>query len=173
MDFPKSPELIAKLVRIGSHANSLIMDFFSGSASTADAVINVNAEDGGNRRFIMIQLPEHVAPDSAAAKAGYSTISDIAKERIRLVGKHVLRGDSHDGWNHDIGFRVLKVDTSNMVDVYYLPEVVKQTDLVGHADNIKPDRTPEDLLFQVLVDWGVDLSLPISHETVLKKRYSP
>jgi adenine-specific DNA-methyltransferase len=169
MDFPKSPELMAKLVRIGSHPSSLIMDFFSGSASTAEAVMRVNAEDGGDRRFIMIQLPEEVDADTSASKAGFSSIADIGKERIRRVGKKILEGESHDDWNQDIGFRTLKIDTSNMADVYYAPDALNKDNLDLFVDNIKPDRTPEDLLFQVMLDWGVDLALPIAKQAIRDK----
>ena len=169
MDFPKSPELIAKLVKIGSHPDSIVMDFFSGSSSTAHAVMKVNAEEGGNRRFIMVQLAEELAADSAGAKAGYKNISDIGKERIRRAGKQVLEGDSDENWQRDIGFRVLKVDTSNMADVYYVPDVLDKGNLDLFVDNIKPDRTPEDLLFQVMLDWGVDVALSITKRSIQGK----
>lgn len=128
--------------------------------------MQLNAEDGGNRKFIMVQLPEEVDPKSESAKAGYSNIAEISKERIRRAGAKILEGECHPNWNKDIGFRVLKVDTSNMKDVYYRPDEVDQTDLLSSVDNIKADRTGEDLLFQVLVDWGVDLTLPIRHEKI-------
>lgn len=167
MDFPKSPYLMEKLVRMGTHEDSIVLDFFSGSASTAHGVLNVNAGDGGNRQFIMVQFPEEVGETSPAAKAGFSNIAEIGKERIRRAGKQILDGECHADWNQDIGFRVLKIDTSNMVDVYYAPDEVNQEDLLSAVDNIKPRRdNPEDLLFQVLVDWGVDLTLPIRRETI-------
>ena len=112
----------------------------------------------------MVQLPEECDPKSEAAKAGYSNIAEISKERIRRAGAKILESECHSDWNKDIGFRVLKVDTSNMKDVYYRPDEVDQSDLLSSVDNMKPDRTGEDLLFQVLVDWGVDLTLPIRHE---------
>jgi adenine-specific DNA-methyltransferase len=126
MDFPKSPELLSKLVKIGTHSDSVIVDFFSGSASTAEAVMAVNAEDGGCRNFIMIQLPEQLEADSAAFKTGLSTIADIGMERIRRAGKKILEGQCHDEWNKDIGFRVLKVDSSNMAEVHYAPDNTTQ-----------------------------------------------
>ena len=169
MDFPKSPDLMAKLVKMGSNHDSIVLDFFAGSASTAEAVLSVNAEDGGNRRFVMVQLPESVEPDSAAGKAGYKTIAEIGKERIRRVGKKILGGECNDGWSQDCGFRVLKVDTSSMKDVYYTPDASNQDLLADLVDNIREDRTPEDLLFQVLLDWGVDLALPISQEAIAGK----
>jgi adenine-specific DNA-methyltransferase len=169
MDFPKSTELMAKLVKIGSHPDSIVMDFFSGSSSTAHAVMTVNAEEGGNRRFIMVQLAEGLPADSAGAKAGFKNIADIGKERIRRAGKQVLEGDSDEGWQQDVGFRVLKIDTSNMADVYYVPDALEKEKLDLFVDNIKPDRTAEDLLFQVMLDWGVDLALPIEKKTIQGK----
>ncbi|MGD9924099.1 MAG: site-specific DNA-methyltransferase [Pseudorhodoplanes sp.] len=169
MDFPKSPDLISRLVKIGTTRECIVLDFFAGSATTAASVLSVNAEDGGNRAFIMVQMPEEVEQSSAAYKAGFHTIGELAKERIRRAGAKTLEGDCHPEWNRDVGFRVLKIDTSNMQDVYYRPDEVDQKDLLEAVDNIKPDRTAEDLLFQVLVDWGVDLSLPIRRESVQGK----
>lgn len=169
MDFPKSPDLISRLVRIGTSKESIVLDFFSGSGTTASAVMAVNAEDGGNRRFMMVQLPEEVAPSSEAYKADYRSIAELAKERIRRAGNKVLKGKYHTEWNRDVGFRVLKIDTSNMKDVFYRPDQQTQASLFDAVDNVKPDRTAEDLLFQVLVDWGVDLALPIRCDTVRGK----
>lgn len=169
MDFPKSPELMIKLVKMGSHRDSIVIDFFSGSASTAEAVMSVNAEDGGNRTFIMVQLPEIADSASAAAKAGYSSIADIGKERIRRAGKRILDCECDDDWNQDVGFRVLKVDASNMADVYYSPDSLERNNLDLFVDNITPGRTPEDLLFQVMLDWGVDLALPIAKQAIQGK----
>ncbi|HDX3202359.1 TPA: site-specific DNA-methyltransferase, partial [Escherichia coli] len=143
--------------------------FFAGSATTAHALIHLNAEDGGNRKFIMVQLPEECGKKSEAYKAGYKTIAEISKERIRRAGAKILEGECHKDWNKDVGFRVLKVDTSNMADVYYSPDQVSQGSLDLLVDNIKSDRTDEDLLFQVLLDWGVDLTLPIKKETIQGK----
>ena len=131
--------------------------------------MQLNAEDGGTRRYVMVQLPEQCAEKSEAYKAGFKTIADIAKERIRRAGAKVKAENATTAANLDTGFRVLKVDTSNMADVYYAPDAVKQADLVAHTDNIKPDRAPEDLLFQVLVDLGVDLALPITQEEIAGK----
>lgn len=117
----------------------------------------------------MVQLPEPTSPDTEAFKAGFTTIAEVSKERIRRAGKKILAGACHADWNRDVGFRVLKVDTSNMQDVYYRPDEIEQKDLLTAVDNIKPDRGSEDLLFQVLVDWGVDLTLPIRRETVQGK----
>jgi len=117
----------------------------------------------------MPQIPEATKEESEAAKLGYGNIAEIAKERIRRAGAKILEGECHPNWNRDVGFRVLKVDTSNMQDVYYRPDQVNQKDLLHAVDNIKSDRTAEDLLFQVLVDWGVDLTLPIQRETIQGK----
>ncbi len=165
----KPLELLIKLIFHFTNPNDFILDFFAGSATTAHAVMQLNAEDGGNRKFIMVQIPETCKPDSEAFKAGYNTIAEISKERIRRAGKKILEGACHEAWKKDIGFRVLTVDTSNMMDVYYTPEQTEQTNLRFLTDNIKPDRTDEDLLFQVLVDWGIDLSLPIESTTILNK----
>lgn len=165
--FPKPSALIKHLIGlVGS--DGIMLDFFAGSGSSAHAVIDYNAENSSTWRFIQVQLPEKCDESSAAYKSGFPTIADLAKERIRRVGNAAkLRNEI---LTSDIGFRVLKTDTSNMAEVYYVPDAVKQIDLVAHTDNIKPDRTPEDLLFQVLVDWGVDLSLPITQETIAKKK---
>jgi len=167
---PKPVSLLKKMILLGDHTrNGIILDFFAGSATTAHAVMQLNAEDGGNRRFIMVQLPEPTPEKSEARKAGFETIADIAKERIRRAGKKILEGECHPDWNRDVGFRVLKVDTSNMKDVYYFPDELKQEDLEDLADNVKSNRTAEDLLFQVLIDWGVEPTLPIRRETIQGK----
>lgn len=166
---PKPIGLLEHIVDLGASSDALVMDFFAGSGTTAHAVLKKNSEDGGSRRFIMIQLPEATNEDSEAHKAGYKTIAEVSKERIRRAGKKILEGECHPDWNRDVGFRVLKVDTSNMKDVYYRPDELKQSDLLDMVDNVKEGRTAEDLLFQVLVDWGVDLTLPIRRETVQSK----
>lgn len=117
----------------------------------------------------MVQLAEPTNEKSLARQAGFSTIADISKERIRRASKSILEGECHPGWNRDVGFRVLKVDTSNMKEVFYRPDEVDQKNLLGAVDNIKTDRTAEDLLFQVLVDWGVDLTFPIRREFIRDK----
>lgn len=167
--FPKSVELIRRFVEIGSGEEDLILDFFSGSSTTAQAVMKMNSEDGGNRKFIMVQLPEGCDQKSEAFKAGYENIADIGKERIRRSGKKILEGQCNPDWNKDIGFRVLKVDSSSMADVYYAPDAIVKNDLQLFIDNIKSDRTHEDLLFQVMLDWGVDLTLPITKQSVQGK----
>ena len=170
-DYPKPVEMIMRLCEMGTsnEPEDLILDFFAGSSTTAHAVMQLNAEDGGNRRFIMVQLPETCDEKSEAAKAGYGTIAEISKERIRRAGKKILEGDCHEGWNRDVGFRVLKVDTSNMADVFYTPDALQQSLLDMATDNVKPGRSPEDLLFQVLLDWGVELTLPIRKESIQGK----
>ena len=163
MDFPKSPDLMARLVRMGAHSDSIILDFFSGSAAMAHGVMAVNAEDGGTRQFFMVQLPEPVPDESPAAKAGLSNIAEIGKERIRRAGQEVVGEDSHQ----DVGFRVLAVDTSNLSEVYRTPDEIEQGSLLADVDIIKPGRgDPDDLLFEVLVHWGIDLTLPISCKTI-------
>jgi adenine-specific DNA-methyltransferase len=166
---PKSVDTLRELIRMATHKDSIVLDFFAGSGTTAHAVLAQNAEDGGRRRFALVQIAEPTPDGSEARKAGFSTVADITKERVRRAGAKVLEGESHPDWNRDVGFRVLKVDTSNMQDVYYRPDQIDQKDLLTAVDNIKPDRSPEDLLFQVLVDWGVDLTLPIKRETVQGK----
>ena len=174
--FPKPVQLIRQLLSVstddGKDTNYVVLDFFSGSATTSHAVMALNAEDGGNRKFIMVQLPESCDGASEAFKAGYKTIADIGKERIRRAGKKVKAENSNEDSidKLDIGFRVLKIDSSNMKDVYYAPDAVQQGDLLDQVNNIREDRTAEDLLFQVLLDWGVDLALPITTETIAGKQ---
>jgi adenine-specific DNA-methyltransferase len=170
--FPKPTDFLKKLLQIGlnEETEAIVLDFFSGSASTAHAVMALNAEDGGKRRHIMVQLPEPCDEKSEAFKAGYKTIAEIGKERIRRAGKIIKAENAITAPNLDIGFRVLKIDSSNMKDVYYAPDAVQQGDLLAQVDNIRADRTPEDLLFQVLLDWGVDLALPITTETIAGKQ---
>lgn len=169
-DTPKPTKLLGHLVRLsGATKNELILDFFAGSSTTAHAVFQLNAEDGCNLKFVMTQLPETCDETSSAFKVGYRNIAEISKERIRRAGAKILAGECHKDWNKDVGFRVLKVDSSNMADVYYSPDQVTQGSLDLLVDNIKSDRTDEDLLFQVLLDWGVDLTLPIKKETIQGK----
>jgi len=147
-------------------ANDIILDFFSGSATTAHAVMQLNAEDGGNRKYIMVQLPEPCNEKSEAYKAGFKNISEIGKERIRRAAKKIKE---ETGADIDYGFRVFKVDSSNMKDVYYRPEELSQQDLFGMVSNIKEDRTGEDLLIQVMLEWGLELSLPMEKRNILGK----
>ena len=158
--FPKSPELISRCLEIASCKDSLVLDFFSGSASTSHAIMQLNAEDGGNRKFIMVQLPEGTEVDSEAYKAGYQNICEIGKERIRRAGKKI-KEENPEAKDLDIGFRVLKCDSSNMKDVYFSPQDYSQTMLFDLLDNIKDDRTDLDLLFDCMLRWGVELSMPI------------
>jgi adenine-specific DNA-methyltransferase len=168
-DYPKPVDLIKRLIHLGTNGDEIVLDFFAGSATTAHAVMQLNAEDGSSRQFMMVQLPEICDEKSEAFNAGYNTIAEISKQRIRLAGKRVLEGEYQKGWNKDIGFRVLKVDTSNMADVYYAPDALDKAKFDLFIDNIKPDRTPEDLLFQVMLDWGVDLALPITKQSIQGK----
>jgi adenine-specific DNA-methyltransferase len=169
-DFPKPSKLInyffSFVVDDEIDRNGIYLDFFSGSASSAQALLALNKADSGNRKFIMVQLPEPCDEKSEAYKAGYKTIAEIGKERIRRVGKKIRAEVGEKANNLDIGFRVFKVDTSNMKDVYYTPDELKQNNLELFKDHIKPDRSPEDLLFQVFIDWGLDLALPIAKETI-------
>ena len=170
-EYSKPLSLIKSLIPQVTKDNDVILDFFAGSSSTAHAVFEQNSLDGCSRKFIMVQLPEECNKKSSAYMAGYQNIADISKERIRRSGNKVINGKSHENWNKDIGFRVLKIDSSNMADIYYVPDEVKQTDLLKSADNIKPDRVKdhESLLFQVLLDWGVDLTLPIRKDKIQGK----
>lgn len=169
-DNPKPLQLIYDFVKIGSNDNSIILDFFSGSATTAHATMQLNAEDGGNRKFIMVQLPEKCDETSEAYKAGFKNICEIGKERIRRAGKKIKEENPLTTTNLDTGFRVLKLDSSNMKDVYYKPEETTQTLLDMLEDNIKEDRTPLDLLFQVMLDLGHELSAKIEEKTVEGKQ---
>lgn len=165
-DFPKPITLLKDLEKVGMDEDSIVLDFFSGSATTAHAVMQLNAEDGGKRKFIMVQLPEICMEDSEAYKAGFKTICEIGKERIRRAGVKIKEEAGLTAQGLDIGFRVLKLDSSNMKDVYYTPEKYAQMEfnIEGFADNIKPDRSNEDLLFQVMLDLGIPLSSKIMQE---------
>ncbi|MYG42360.1 MAG: site-specific DNA-methyltransferase [Rhodobacteraceae bacterium] len=166
-DNPKSVDLVMELLSLNNSKNYTVLDFFAGSSTTADCAMRLNAKDGGNRNYIMVQLDENIGKDTAAYNAGFKTISDLSRERIRLAGKKVLEGECHPNWNRDVGFRALRVDSSNMKDVYYHPDKIQQSNMLNQIDNVKEGRTSEDLLFQVMLNWGVDLTLPISSETVL------
>ncbi len=160
-NYPKPIEFLKKLLLVGSYKDSIILDFFSGSATTAHAVMQLNAEDGGNRKFIMVQLPEPCDEKSEAYKAGYKNICEIGKERIRRAGDKIK---AETGADIDYGFRVFKVDDSNMNDIYYSVAELSQTTLASTLDNIKPDRSALDLLFGCLLDWGLPLSMPYKSE---------
>ncbi len=170
MDFPKPIRLMKRIVHIASKKDSIILDFFSGSATTAHAVMKLNAEDGGHRKFIMVQLPEKTDEKSEAYKAGYKNICEIGKERIRRAGAKIKEEAGLAAQNLDTGFRVLKCDTSNMKDVYYNPAEYEVNMFSRLEDNIKEDRTPEDLLFQVMLDLGVLLSSKIEETTIAGKK---
>ncbi|WP_278747785.1 site-specific DNA-methyltransferase [Acidaminococcus intestini] len=162
---PKPVRLLRRLLTLANLGeNDIVLDFFSGSATTAHAVMQMNSEDGSNRKFILVQLPEVCDEKSEVYKAGYRTICEIGEERIRRAGKKIKEESPLTTTKLDIGFRVFKVDSSNMEDVYYRPADVKQAQLDLFADNIKPDRTPEDLLFQVMLDLGITLSSSVDEE---------
>jgi len=160
---PKPTALIKRLLKLVVQNNDLILDFFSGSATTAHAVMQLNAEDGGKRRYIMVQLPEPTPEDSEAFKAGYKNICEIGKERIRRAAKKIKE---ETGADIDYGFRVFCLDSSNMKDVYYTPDKLNQKDLLDLVSNIKEDRTGEDLLIQVMLELGLELSLPMETKQI-------
>lgn len=164
--FPKPVDLIRDFVAQSTDEDSVILDFFSGSSTTANAVLNQNLIDGKNRHFIMVQLPEPCSEDSDAFKAGYKNICEIGKERIRRAGKKIKEENPLTTQDLDIGFRVLKLADSNMNDVYYGVNEYNQGMLSMLESNIKPDRTDLDLLFGCLLEWGLPLSLPYSSETI-------
>ncbi len=190
-DYPKPVGLLQLFIQIGSKPNDIILDFFSGSATTAHAVMQLNAEDGGNRKFIMVQVPEQTDEKSEAYKAGYKNICEIGKERIRRAGKKIQEEQLAAGKQQlvnqskelafeeptnqatnqlDIGFRVYRLDSSNMQDVYYKPQDFKKENLDLFASNIKPDRTSEDLLAQVMLSWGLPLHYKIATLTIQNKQ---
>ena len=165
-DYPKPVDLIKRCISLYSSPDSLILDFFSGSATTAHAVMQLNAEDGGKRKYICVQLPEKTPEGSEARKAGYDTICEIGKERIRRAGKKIKEEAGLMGQDLDTGFRVLRTDSSNMEDVYFEPAGLEQQDLFAQVDSVKADRSELDLLFGCMVDWGVELSYPLRMEEV-------
>jgi adenine-specific DNA-methyltransferase len=165
---PKNPGYIKLLISLIDSKESIILDFFSGSATTAHAVMKLNAEDGGNRKFIMVQLPEKTDEKSEAYKAGYKNICEIGKERIRRAGKKVKEEAGLQGQNLDTGFRVLKLDSSNMEEVYYTPQEFSMASLFN--ENVKADRSNEDLLFQVMLDLGIELSAKIESKQIAGKQ---
>lgn len=171
-DGPKPQRLMHRILKVANLLDdSIVLDFFSGSASTAHAVMQLNAEDGGHRRFIMVQLPEKTDEKSEAYKAGYKNICEIGKERIRRAGRKIKEDAGLTApADLDIGFRCLRLDESNMKSVYYTPDEVGQQDLFSLVDNVKDDRTPEDLLFQVMLDLGVLLSSPIEVKEIAGKK---
>lgn len=164
--FPKPSSFVKQLLPLASDKDSIVLDFFSGSATTAHAVMQLNAEDGGHRKFIMVQLPEPCDEASEACKAGYKNICEIGKERIRRAGDKIKSESPMTTQDLDIGFRVLKLDDTNMKDVYYAPDDYDQGMLAGLESNIKDDRTDLDLLFGCLIDWGLPLSLPYKSEQI-------
>ena len=165
-DTPKVVSICIEHIDSFTNKDDVVMDFFSGSGTTAHAVMQLNAEDGGHRKFIMVQLPEKCEESSEAYKAGYKTICDIGKERIRRAGRKIKEENPLTTKDLDIGFRVLKLDSTNMKDVYYNPADITQTGLLDMVSNIKEDRNDLDLLFGCLIDWGLPLSLPYTSETI-------
>ena len=172
-DFTKPTQLIKKFLSLqindSDDTDFIVLDYFSGSATTAHAVMQLNSEDGGNRKFIMVQLPEKTDEKSEAFKAGYKNICEIGKERIRRAGKKIKEESPLTTQDLDTGFRVLKLDSTNMQDIYYSPKDISQADLFSQVDNVKPDRTGEDLLFQVMLELGATLDSKIETTTVAGK----
>ena len=172
-DFTKPTQLIKKFLSLqindSDDTDFIVLDYFSGSATTAHAVMQLNSEDGGNRKFIMVQLPEKTDEKSEAFKAGYKNICEIGKERIRRAGKKIKEESPSTTQDLDTGFRVLKLDSTNMQDIYYSPKDISQADLFSQVDNVKPDRTGEDLLFQVMLELGATLDSKIETTTVAGK----
>jgi adenine-specific DNA-methyltransferase len=163
----KPVRLIKQLIRWANNTqDGIVMDFFAGSGTTAHAVMQANVEDGGNRRFIMVQLDEVPEPTSDAAKAGYKSIAEITRERIRRTGTAIVEDPGVADGTVDVGFRSLRVDTTNMADVLRTPDETDQATLTGLQDSVKPGRNGEDLLFQVLLDWGLELTMSIAVETI-------
>lgn len=162
---PKNVSMLEYLIKLVPSSDFIFLDFFAGSGSSIEALLKINSKDHGTRRFIAVQIPEACETSSDAFAAGYRTISEITKERIRRAAKNVVEKNC----KLDVGFRVLKIDTSNMADVYYAPDALDKAKFDMFVDNIKQDRTAEDLLFQVMLDWGVDLALPIAKEVIQGK----
>ena len=167
---PKPVGLIKKILHIATDRDSLVLDFFSGSGTTAHAVMQLNSEDGGSRQHIQVQLPEAVPKGSLAAAAGFATIADIAMHRIRRVGEQIVNEETLSEQKIDVGFRLLRVDSTNMSNVLRMPDAFEQHELHLYTSSVKPDRTAEDLLFQVFLDWGLELSMPITPEMVSGQR---
>ena len=165
-DYPKPVELIKRAISLYADKDSIILDFFSGSSTTAQAVMELNANDDGKRKFIMVQLQEEFSESSDGYKMGFKTICDAAKERIRRAGKKIKEESPLTTQDLDIGFRVLKLDSTNMEDIYYAPSDINQANLFSLVDNVKPDRTPEDLLFQVMLELGATLDSKIEYQTI-------
>ena len=159
--FPKNTDVLAELIELATGPEDVVLDFFAGSGSTGHAIMKVNAAHGSKRRYVLVQLPE------PTGRAGYETIAEITRQRLRQAGKKVA-SDLITG-HVDTGFRALRIDVSNMADVYYAPDVLDKANIELFVDNIRPDRTAEDLLFQVMLDWGVDLALPIAKQTIQDK----
>ena len=165
-DFPKPVSLLQNIIMLGADKDSIIMDFFSGSATLAHAVMQLNASDNGNRKYVVVQLPEKTDEKSEANKAGYANICEIGKDRIRRAGTKIKEENPLTTQDLDTGFRVFKLDDTNMTDVYYGADEYDQTMLSMLESNVKPDRTDLDLLFGCLLEWGLPLSLPYSSETI-------
>jgi adenine-specific DNA-methyltransferase len=159
---PKPVRLMKRVLEHATDSTSLILDFFAGTGTMAQAVLELNAEDGGRRRFIAVQVPEECPRGSAASKAGFATIADLCQERIRRAGRVTTGAARHPGWDGDVGYRALRVDSTNLTDVRRAPDRLAQDDLPFLTETVKPGRTAEDLLFEVLINRGLDLSAPVA-----------
>ena len=165
-DNPKPVEVAKRLIRSVCEGEDIVLDFFAGSGTCGHAVLDLNASEGLNLRYILIQLPTVIENAPAVPPSDVRTIADLCKNRMKMAGEMIGGRSASAGWKRDVGFRLLKVDTSNMKDVHYRPDDIKQSDLLDLVDNVKEGRSADDLLFQVLVDWGVDLGLPIHRKKV-------
>ena len=168
-DNPKPLGVVKQIIQSICTQDDMVMDFFAGSGTTAHAVLDLNSGLGMNLQFVLVQLPHEISEGVGLNPMEIRNIADLSKERIRRAGRKILEGECHPDWNKDIGFRVLRIDSSNMADVFYTPDRTFQADLLARVDNVKPDRTSEDLLFQVMLDRGVDPTLPIRRETIQGK----
>jgi len=170
-DFPKPVRLIERVVQLATKTDraDVVVDFFAGSGTTAHAVMNANLADGGNRRFVLVQMPELLDAKSAAAMAGYHSIADISRDRVRRAGAAAAKQALGHDFALDVGFRSLRIDTTNMTDVDSTADDLVQASLMSAVDSVKPDRSNEDLLFQVLLDWGLELAAPITVEEVASR----
>jgi adenine-specific DNA-methyltransferase len=166
MSYPKPVALMREICLLGTPDGGIVADLFAGSGTTAQAALEVSAKDGKDRQFLLIQLDEQLPTGSRAYKAGYATIAQLSRERVRRAANQVLKSTNNGSWNHDAGFRALRVDTTNMADVLRTPDQLAQETLALYTDSVKPDRTGEDLLFQVLLDWGLELTMPMVVEEI-------
>jgi adenine-specific DNA-methyltransferase len=163
---PKPTRLLRRMITLATGPNDIVLDFFAGSGTAAAAVMDQNAEDGGQRKWILVQLPEAFAENSEASRSGYQTIADLSRERVRRAGQRAAESANLTGNVLDVGFRALTVDSTNLADVLRTPDEIQQPQLELQTESVKPDRTNEDLLFQVMIDWGLELTMEIVLEVI-------